>query len=88
MKVGRTSQVNGQDHIIQSGNYSYSFIRVASTDEIKIQPSKDYHDLPITLIYIYVYVVLWLVPRDFRYRGGIKDVVFLKHKRVLQELGQ
>ena len=24
--------------------------------------------------------VLWLVPRDFWYHGGIKDVVFLKHE--------
>ena len=30
--------------MIQSGNYCYSFIRVESIDEIKILPSKDYHD--------------------------------------------
>ena len=25
-------------------------------------------------------VVLWLVPRKFRYRADIKDVMFLKHQ--------
>ena len=32
----RTSSVNGQDQIVQSGNYCYSSIRVASIDEEKI----------------------------------------------------
>ena len=44
MLGGRTPPVNGQDQIVQSGNYCYSSLRVASIDEIKIQPSKDYHD--------------------------------------------
>ena len=38
MSGRRTPQVNGPDHIVQSGNYDYSSIRVASTDEVKIQP--------------------------------------------------
>ena len=37
-------QVNGQDQIVQSGNYCNSSFRVASIDEVKIQPSKDYLD--------------------------------------------
>ena len=37
-----TSQ--GKDQIVQSGNYCYSTFRVASMEENKIQPSKDYHD--------------------------------------------
>ena len=42
---GWTPQVNGQDYIVQSGNYCYSSLRVPSFDEVKkIQPSKDYHD--------------------------------------------
>ena len=40
----RNPQVNGQDQIVQSGNYCYSFIRVVSIDEIKIKPLKDHHD--------------------------------------------
>ena len=31
----RTPQVNGQDQIVQSENYCYSFIRLVSIDEIK-----------------------------------------------------
>ena len=38
----QTPRVNGQEQIVQSRNYS-SF-RVASIDENKTQPSKDYHD--------------------------------------------
>ena len=43
---GQNTQVNGQNHFVQSGNYCYSSLRVASIDEVKkrIQPSKDYHD--------------------------------------------
>ena len=40
----RTPQVNGQDQIVQSGNYSYSFIKVVSIDEIKIKPLKYHYD--------------------------------------------
>ena len=44
MLGGRAPQVNGQDHIVQSGNYCYLSLRVVTTDKIKIQSSKDYHD--------------------------------------------
>ena len=42
---GQTLQVNSQDQIVQSENYCYSSLRVASNDEVKIQPLKDYHVL-------------------------------------------
>ena len=35
----RTSQIYGQDQIVQSGNYSFSSIRVMAIDE-----KNDYHD--------------------------------------------
>ena len=40
----RTPQGNGQDQILQSGNYCYSFIRVVSIAEIKIKPLKNHND--------------------------------------------
>ena len=42
--LDETPQVNNQDQVTQSGNYCYSSFRVASIDEVKIQPLKDYHD--------------------------------------------
>ena len=41
---GRISKVIGQDQIVQSRSYCYSSISVASVDEIKKQPMKDYHN--------------------------------------------
>ena len=38
---GRTPQVNDQNLIVQSENYCYSSLRVASMDENKTQPTKD-----------------------------------------------
>ena len=35
MLGGRTPQVNDQDQIIQSGNYCYLSLRMASIDEVK-----------------------------------------------------
>ena len=36
-----------------------------------------------SFVYMIIYknIVEWLVSRDFRYLGGIKDVVFRKHER-------
>ena len=46
MQGGRTSQVNAQGQIVQSGNYGYLSIRVASIDLIKKKQKsmKDYPD--------------------------------------------
>ena len=41
MLDGRNRQVNGQDQIVQTGNYCYKSSRFASTAEIKKQTSKD-----------------------------------------------
>ena len=41
---GRIPRVNGQDQIVQTGNYCYSSFRVASMDKNKTQPQKDYPD--------------------------------------------
>ena len=38
MLGGRTSLVNAREHSVLSGNYCNSSIRVASIDEIKLQP--------------------------------------------------
>ena len=40
----KTPQVNGEDQMLQSGNYTHSSLRVVSIDEIKVQPRKDYHE--------------------------------------------
>ena len=37
------------------------------------------YDFMIVIIWLYIIVVLWLVPRDFWYCGSIKDAVSLKH---------
>ncbi len=47
----RTPQVNGQDQIVQSGNYCYSFIRLVSIDEIK---NKAIEISPWLLLKLYV----------------------------------
>ena len=36
-------------------------------------------------IFYFVYVILWFVSRDFRYRGSIKDAVSLKHREAEKE---
>ena len=45
MLGGRIPRDNGQDQIVRSRNYCCSSFKVASMDENKTQPSKDYHDL-------------------------------------------
>ena len=41
MLGGQTPQINGQDQIVNLGNYCCTSFRVASIDEVKIHQSKD-----------------------------------------------
>ena len=52
----QTIQVNSQDQIVQSGNYCYVSLRVLSIDEVKIKPSKDYHDSHVQITSSYTQV--------------------------------
>ena len=76
MLGGWTTWVNGQDQIVQLGNYYYSSFRVVSIDEIKIQPLKDYHDSYSNYIALRVEgKVLWelnwkLLAKKKKYTGG------------------
>ena len=44
MLGGRIPQVNGQDQMVQSGNYCFSSIRMVFLDETKIPSLENFHD--------------------------------------------
>ena len=54
MLGGRTSKVNGQGQIVQSANYCFSSIKVASIE--KKTPVVGYNDTEYIYIYIYIYI--------------------------------
>ena len=59
------------EHSLQSQDFIfYNFAAGIVLKKIKLSQSDN----------LSLGAVLWLVPRDIRYRGGIKDVVFLKYE--------
>ena len=96
MLGGLTPQINGQDQRVQSGNYCYSSFSVASIDEVKIQPSKDYHDSHLKHMQttssftrvkkwrILLRLELWLQCSKNQLRNLNKNKKLLKCKRTIQ----